>query len=442
MSGPVIPSPPASGSVTKERIFRGILLLVPFLFLTLLEMSLRLLEYGGNLDLVVTRRVGNRDVYSINRGAAARYFSSAGTVIPEPADDVFEMVKSDSTIRIFCLGESTMAGFPYDFNATAPGFLRDRLRMRFPGRKIEVINLGLSASSSYIVFDFVEELLPYQPDLFIIYLGHNEFYGVYGAGSSVRIPGGHHLTRFTIELLNFKTYLLLRDGMAWIRQAIASPPSRPGATLMEQMVHEQHIPYRSPLYEAALDAYRDNLFRIIGAAKSAQVPVMFSDLVSNEKDHPPFRPAFDETTVEAVRSEWRGLFSKAESLASQRRFAEALETYQRCMQLDSMNASAVYATGLLEYDRGRYDGARTLLQRAKDLDALRFRASEDFKAALRAVCSETGTVLAETDSAFRASSPHGIIGKNLMLEHLHPNLDGYVLMAEVFARTILERQIL
>ena len=117
---------------------RGVLLLIPFLFLALLEMGLRLLEYGGNLDLVVTRRVGNRDVYSINRSAAARYFSTAGTVIPEPADDVFEMVKSDSTIRIFCLGESTMAGFPYDFNATAPGFLRDRLQMRFPGRKIEI----------------------------------------------------------------------------------------------------------------------------------------------------------------------------------------------------------------------------------------------------------------------------------------------------------------
>ncbi|MBI3110272.1 MAG: tetratricopeptide repeat protein [Ignavibacteriales bacterium] len=442
MSRSASPPPPTFGSVTKERIFRGVLLLIPFLFLALLEMGLRLLEYGGNLDLVVTRRVGNRDVYSINRSAAARYFSTAGTVIPEPADDVFEMVKSDSTIRIFCLGESTMAGFPYDFNATAPGFLRDRLQMRYPDRKIEIINLGLSASSSYIVLDFVEELLAYQPDLFIIYLGHNEFYGVYGAGSSVRIPGGHHLTRFTIELLNFKTYLLLRDGIAWVRQSIASPSLRPGATLMEQMVREQHIPYGSPLYGAALDAYRDNLFRIIGAAKTARVPVMFSDLVSNEKDHPPFRPVFNETTVEAVRDEWRGLFSKAESLASQRRFAEALETYRRCMQLDSLNASAVYATGLLEYDRGWYDEARTLLQRAKDLDALRFRASEDFKAALRAVCKETGTVLAETDSAFRASSPHGIIGKNLMLEHLHPNLDGYILMADVFARTILERKIL
>jgi tetratricopeptide (TPR) repeat protein len=33
---------------------------------------------------------------------------------------------------------------------------------------------------------------------------------------------------------------------------------------------------------------------------------------------------------------------------------------------------------------------------------------------------------------FEKASPHGLIGNNLMLEHLHPNIDGYFLMADAF----------
>ena len=79
--------------------------------------------------------------------------------------------------RIFCLGESTMAGFPYDFHATAPSFLADRLQQMFPEDTIEVINVGLSAIGSYVILDFLRELAEYSPDLFIVYTGHNEFYG-------------------------------------------------------------------------------------------------------------------------------------------------------------------------------------------------------------------------------------------------------------------------
>jgi hypothetical protein len=36
------------------------------------------------------------------------------------------------------------------------------------------------------------------------------------------------------------------------------------------------------------------------------------------------------------------------------------------------------------------------------------------------------------ESYFEAASPRGLIGNNLMHEHLHPNMDGYFLMADAF----------
>jgi hypothetical protein len=52
-----------------------------------------------------------------------------------------------------------------------------------------------------------------------------------------------------------------------------------------------------------------------------------------------------------------------------------------------LNASGFYGLGLTEYVLGRFDHARTLLEQAKDLDALRFRASGEFKQVLKDVCA-------------------------------------------------------
>ena len=41
-------------------------------------------------------------------------------------------------------------------------------------------------------------------------------------------------------------------------------------------------------------------------------------------------------------------------------------------------------------------------------------------------------------SLFEKYSPNGIVGDNLMTEHLHPNIDGYFLMAEGFLNALKE----
>jgi lysophospholipase L1-like esterase/Flp pilus assembly protein TadD len=443
-SAPTPPLHPKEEQLSSGKLwaFRIALLLFPLLAFLLLELFLRAIDYGGNLDLVVKKEIGGKQYYAINRAVGKRYFAGSGFVSPEPASDIFEVNKSDTTIRIFCLGESTMAGFPYSMNATAPSLLRERLRDLFPHSKIEVVNLGLSAITSYIVLDFVRELVSYKPDLFVVYLGHNEFYGVYGAGSSIRIPGGHWLTSLTIRLLKSKTYLLLRSVLASVRRAISDNTGRQGFSLMGVMVQEQYIPYGSDLYRAAIKAYRDNLESIISVAQSHRVPILFSELVSNVKDHPPFHSVFSDGTPPEVRAKWQSLKAIADTLFASQRHSEARDLYQQCTSLDSLNASGFYDLGLAEYALGRFDHARTLLKRAKDLDALRFRASEEFKQVLKEVCAAKGVPLAPVDSAFEANSPHGITGQNLMLEHLHPNLKGYSLMARVFAQTIAGCQLL
>ncbi|MEK9138141.1 MAG: tetratricopeptide repeat protein, partial [Bacteroidota bacterium] len=427
---------PAGLSPSKRRLFNLVMLASPLVLLFVFEFTLRLFNYGGNLSLVTKRMLGGKEYYFINRAVARRYFAQPGAVIPEPADDTFEIKKSKNTKRIFCLGESTMAGFPFEFHATAPSFMRDRLKVLLPQFNVEVINVGLSAIGTFVVQDFMDELLPYEPDLFIIYVGHNEFYGIYGVGSSINVPGGPWLARLNLGLQKTRAFLLLRDGYLWLQRQLSGTDQKPSQSLMGQMVGNQTIPLHGELYKIAREVYRDNLVDLIETAQARHVPVMFSTLVSNWRGQKPFTSVFDTKTTPEQQIVWQKLVVEGDSAIAQSKREEAVLSYTRAAQIDSMNATAFFKLGNALYSLARYDEAKQALIRAKDLDALRFRATEEFENDLLTVCKQHAVPLARVDSAFISASPHGILDDNLFLEHLHPNVNGYFLMAKTFCRAI------
>ncbi len=426
-------SPPPSRN--RTRLFTAIMLAVPVLLVAGTELVLRIAGYGGNQDLVIRANVAGRDFFTINRSIGKKYFAESVATIPEPFEDLFEIRKQKNTKRIFCLGESTIQGFPYEYHATAPAFLRDRLTAMLPDEKIEVVNVGLSAVGSFVVVDFMKDLLRYEPDLFIIYVGHNEFYGAYGVGSSVRSTGMPWMTRLSIGLLKYRTFLALRDLYSMVRHLIARE-DRPTGSLMGQMVGNQSIPLGSAEYEEAKEIYRQNLLSIIALAKEHGVPVMFSTLVSNIREQKPFVSLFSPKTSEGTRKEWQELAGAGDSAYAEGNVAACLNDYARLPALDSAYAMGWFKYGQALCRAGRYEEAKVMLRRAKDLDALRFRATEEFQQVLTGVCLQEGIPLVRTDSAFEQSSTGGMIGSELMLEHLHPNIEGYFLMGKVFTDAI------
>ena len=411
------------------------LLVIPCLFIVGIECVLRIFQCGGDIDLVLATRIRGRDFFTINRNIGRRYFTQPGIAIPEPPDVLFPAVKSPHTKRIFCLGESTMEGFPYEYNATAPSLLKDRLASLLRLDTIEVINVGLSAVGSTVVRDMIGDLTSFAPDLFVIYVGHNEFYGAFGPGSSAAVGTPPWLTRLHLSLCRFRTYVLLRNGVSAVQRLLGGP-SGTGATLMENMAGSQDIVLGSDLYMRGLSQYRANLEAIIGIARSSGVPILFSALVSNLKDQPPFVSLFPPGTPDSMKSAWDRTRLDAERLAAEDRHQDALLQIHSMQSIASTHAAWHFTLGRILESAGRFPEARDAFVRAKDLDALRFRATEEFQQALLDVCVHSGVTVARVDSAFAAASPHGIAGNGLFLEHVHPNVDGYVLMARVWAETI------
>jgi tetratricopeptide (TPR) repeat protein len=399
------------------------------------------MDYGGDLALVVKKTVAGKEFHCINRHVARRYFPGEGAFVPEPRDQTFQVKKGPRTKRIFCLGESTMAGFPYDFHVAAPSFLADRLQHIFPDDTIEVIDVGLSAVGSYVILDFINELVAYEPDLFIVQLGHNEFYGIYGPGSSLAPQWGSGLTHLSLKLLSFKTYLLARNLYASWRGA-AARPSGTEETLMEHVVGEGVIPYGSSLYAQGREAYRENLGLIIAEAQSHGVPIMCTALVSNLRTHAPFQSVFAAGTSAEQRSRVLSMTRAVDSMLALHDPAHARALSERALAIDSTYALTWFGYASATYALGDYVAADYAYRRARDFDALRFRATDDFQRLLSTVCGEHHVPVARVDSAFDAASPNGIVGSELMMEHLHPNIRGYFLMGKVMAEAIRDAGLL
>jgi len=97
-----------------------------------------------------------------------------------------------------------------------------------------------------------------------------------------------------------------------------------------------------------------------------------------------------------------------------------------------MNAEYYYSKARDFENLKLFDSAKANYIKAKDLDMLRFRAPEAFNTIIHQLGEKYKVPIVPMISYFEKKSPNSLIGDNLMLEHLHPNIEGYFIMADAF----------
>ena len=102
---------------------------------------------------------GERFVIEINsHGFRTREFA-----VPKPA----------GMVRIACIGSSTtVAGRTNE--ETYPALLEKRLRQRYPGLPLEVLNLGVSGVTSHHWLERIDRVFAFQPDIVVQYDAIND----------------------------------------------------------------------------------------------------------------------------------------------------------------------------------------------------------------------------------------------------------------------------
>jgi tetratricopeptide (TPR) repeat protein len=368
-----------------------------------------------------------------NPELATRYFRTGAEAI-RPGLQLFRANKAAGAFRIFVLGESSAQGFPFYNGGSFPRMLEQRLKRTFPGREIEVVNMGLTAVSSYTLLDLTGAVLQHKPDAVLIYTGHNEYYGVMGAAST----RSGALTRLYMRARHLRTVQLLENVFAGIAGGLGGGADRP-RTMMEIMAAGKSVPLGSGVDRRGAAQFADNLGRILAQLRQAGVPVLVGTLASNERDQAPFISAVASRTDSTA---WGAHYTRATAALQRGDTAAALAALDQAVRMDDVAASARYARARILDARGRHAEARAEYLAAKDRDQLRFRAPEAFNRIIREQAARHGATVVDVQARLAAASPGGIIGNNVMMEHLHPNVEGYFLIADAFYETMRARRMI
>jgi len=94
---------------STRKIFYLTLILIPIIFFVLLETGLRIFNYGYDYTQWVSPTKGK---YVLNPDIAHKYFHNIDNV-PYSNQDIFDEKKKPNTFRVFVLGESAGAGYPF-----------------------------------------------------------------------------------------------------------------------------------------------------------------------------------------------------------------------------------------------------------------------------------------------------------------------------------------
>ncbi|MGD2112093.1 MAG: SGNH/GDSL hydrolase family protein [Gammaproteobacteria bacterium] len=429
---------PTAGSARRRRFFLLITLSLPVLFFLLLEAGLRLGGYGHSYPLFIPVS-GAPGYLQANPEVVRRFVVDEAhapevEILPLP----FPAQKATGTLRLVVQGGSSAAGWPYGYGASPAGMLQQRLQASLPGRDIEVISTAMNAVNSYTLLDFADEIIALQPDAVVIYAGHNEYLGILGVGSAVSAGRTRPVVLAWLALRDLRILQLLRN--TYLRLAAAEAPpldahGHPRGTLMRRIVGEPLIPLGAPLYRHGAAQFRANLSALLARYRDAGIPVFIGTLASNEQDLEPFASRLAPGTDAAV---WQHAYDAGVEALQAGENARARRALEAAVAIDDGAALAHFRLGRLYEALGDPAAAREAYLRARDRDQLRFRAPQHFNAVIREVAGRHRARVVEVEARLRAEAGDGIIGRDLMLEHLHPNLRGYFLLADAYYRALLD----
>ena len=336
--------------------------------------------------------------------------------------------KPSGTYRIFSLGGSTTYGRPYDDVASFSGWLRELLPVADPSRDWEVVNAGGISYASYRVAVVMEALAQYEPDLFIIYSGHNEFLERRTYASIVEAP--RVLTG--LGAMTSRTRIF-----AAMKALVSKPPiERDGAVLrsevdplLEHSVGPSDYTRDDPQRERTIDHYRFNLNRMIDIARSANAGVVLVTPASNLRNCSPFKSEHLADLDSAELDRFEALHLKAETARTAGDLAGALSALDDAASIDDRYAELHYRRGLLLYELERYEEARLALERAVDEDICPLRALTSMQRIVREVGAQREVPLVDFAHIMEEQAEHGIPGSRYFLDHVHLTVEGYGLMA-------------
>jgi tetratricopeptide (TPR) repeat protein len=405
-----------SGRYWVPRI--AVAVLAPIALLVLLEGALRMFGIGFPTDLTTPCTLHGKAASCYNLFFPAPFFPPG--MIKTPQAYAIPAEKKPGTFRIFVLGESAAMGDPdpaYAFSR----YLEVMLRRRYPSMNFEVVNTGSVAINSHVLLPIAEGLAKQQPDVFIIYSGNNEVVGPYGPGTALTAGG--------MSMPVIRTSIFVRSTR--IGQLLTKLGAQKQEWRGMEMFLDKQVSASSPLMKYAYANFDKNLRDTVEIARRSGARVIVSTIAINLKDCAPFASEHREGLTQDELRSWTALAQHGSDLETARSYRDAVKAYQAAAEIDDQYAELEFRIARSLSMLGDYAGAKQHYSRARDLDTLRFRADSKINEINRSVASSSGAELVDADAIFSNSkeSANGVIGSNLVYEHVHMTPAGNYLLA-------------
>jgi tetratricopeptide (TPR) repeat protein len=339
----------------------------------------------------------------------------------------FTARKPRDTVRIFCLGGSTTYGHPYEDPTSFAGWLRATLPKADPSRPWEVINCGGISYASYREALLMEELVQYQPDLFIVLSGQNEFLEQRTYSSLIAIP----------EPLRGAGALLSRTRIyAALERALgkSSPAASVSATnhvlpsevetRLERVVGPQAYHRDEALARQIMGHFRFNLSRMMDIAQSVGARVIFVAPASNLRHCSPFKSEHRAGLTEAELKTWQSQAQRARQSAGTSQWAEALAACDQALAIDDRYADLHYLRGHALWQAQRFAEAKAAFVRARDEDVCPLRALSPMLDIVAEVAQKRSAPFVDFARLLEEKAEHATPGDDWFLDHVHPSIEG------------------
>ena len=348
----------------------------------------------------------------------------------------FTAEKDEDVFRVFALGGSTTFGRPYNWRIAFPNWTQTLLNAAGPNKRVEVINCGGVSYASYRVAVLMEELNRYEPDLFLVYSGHNEFLEERSYGAMLRQPGALKFLRKlrTTRLMES----LVKSGEEKAKQEM---PAEVKAKL-DVWNGLASFTRDDAQKEAILKHYELNINRMIDLAQQKKIPILFIEPASNIKDFSPFKwepgrglsPQQAETVAAHLDS--------ARNLLQNNQNSQALDHLQKGLEIDPEHAGIHYLMGRVQLQlKHKEQAARSFLM-ARDLDICPLRSLSAMNEILARVTQSRNIPLIPLDKQLRQlcreEQGHEIPGDPYFLDHVHPRIEIHQFIAERVVEQITE----
>ena len=409
----------------KRALFIILALALPVVVIGMVEAGLRWAGYGGYGSTFHVAAIGpaGRNLIAADNQRVNSFFFNNRDLPGQLNPTHFWEPKPEGTVRVIVVGESAIKGFPMPPSATACSFLEEMLIDALPDRTANVINLGITAVASYPILEIGTEALEQDPDVLVVQVGNNEFFGAFGVASLNRAgnsPGAIALQRWGKSL----ALVQWAQGVVASMQGPPAPKSNTSATLMERMMGSSYTGPDDPIRAAAARNLRSHLRTLIRRCEARGVPVVVCLTGVNERGMAPLGQSKAEGLSIADKARFDALMAIDPETA-----AAHLGDLRWAVGAAPDHARAHWLLGTSLHALGDYPAAQMEFRRAVDLDPMPWRATDAILDAARDAMAGTSAVEADGIGALRAASEGGSIGWEMMVDHVHMGVEGQYIVA-------------